>query len=439
MQFKFKQALYAAILLLSGMVPAFGGAAMGGAAQAKPSRYDFTVVSAPKDQTHPHFNEGSPLALVVNGAQGRTLILVRGKTYTFDIDTGVMHDFYFSTNPVGWGTGTLTEGVGGQFIYKGIVTFKPSAETPDIIYYQCRNHQFMGGQIYIINPGEEGKIEIPEPPTVTTPIQAIIPTVNKGELIQEIDFLEMSINKSNLAKRIAVSNNAEAKAKFKAAQEMLTAGKSAFDSDNFQLSKTRIDEAYRLIIETARLAPSELMQKKAKNNFDEQVRGVKDLEASYIQNYEAIVKENGEKNINKLDSDKIHKMLDSARAFFEEGKYDKANEIIFEARSEISRVLISMFANTTKPNEIRFLSLEQEYTFELAHFVSHEEALPQVIEQMQPSQAEITLMESYIRSGKERRDQAIADAKQQNFAGALEKIKSAAGQLEEALKSIGVR
>ncbi len=333
-QFNFKQILYAAALLLSVMVPAFGGAAMGGAAQARSSEYDFTVVSAPKDQTHPHFNEGSPIALVVNGVQGRTLVLVRGKTYTFNIDTGVMHDFYLSTNPIGWGTGTLTEGVEGQFIYKGVVTFKPTAETPDVIYYQCRNHKFMGGQIYIVNPGEESKIEIPEPTIATTSVQLVIPTVNKAELKQKINFLETSINKSDSAKRIAASSNAEAKAKFKDAQGMLTIGKSAFDSDNLQLSKTKIDEAYGLMTEAARLVPSEFMQKKAKNNFDDLVQGVNELEASYAQNYEAIVKEGSAKNVKKLDSDKIHRMMDSAKALFEEGKYAKANEILFDAKGE---------------------------------------------------------------------------------------------------------
>ena len=378
------------------------------------------------------------MAFVVNGVQGRTLVLVRGKTYTFNIDTGVMHDFYFSTNPVGWGIGTLTEGVESQFIYKGIVTFKPAAETPDVIYYQCRNHKFMGGQIYIANPGEEDKIETLEPPTVTTPIQADIPPVNKDELKQKINFLEISINKSDSAKRIAASNNAEAKAKLKDAQGILTVGKSAFDSDNLQLAKTKIDEAYGLMTEAARLVPSEFMQKKAKNNFDEAVQGVKGLETSYVQSYEAIVKGGGKK-IEKLDSDKIHRMIGSARALFEEGKYDKANEIISDAKGEISSALANMFTHTTTSYDTIFSLLEQEYTFELAHFSSHEKELLQVIEQMHPSPAEITLMESQIKIGKEKRDQAIADAKQQNFAGALEKIKNATGLLEAALKSAGVR
>ena len=430
-----------------------GNASYNAVAQTKASEYDFNVVSATKDQTHPHFNIGSPTGFVVNGVQGRTLVLVRGKTYTFNVDTGVMHDFYFTTSPIGWGAGTLTDGVDGQFIYKGIVTFKPSAGTPDIIYYQCRNHKFMGGQIYIANPGEEGKIKLPEPTAAATSAQAVTPTLSKGELGQRINFLEMTINNSDLARRIAASNNAEAKAKLKDAQEMLAAARSALDSGNLelcitklQLCTTKIDEAeYKLLTEAGRLVPSEFMQKKAKNNFDELVQSVKALEASYARIYEDFVKEVGGESIEKLDNDKIHKMIGSAKTLFEEGNHDKANKILFDAKSEISRVLANMFANTAISkkmkfsSEIKFSSQEQEFTFELAHFSSHEEELPQAIAQMHPSSAEIALMELQIKSAKEKRDQAVADAKQRNFAGALEKIKNASGQLEEALKSIGVR
>lgn len=438
-RFGFKKILFAAVLLLGGMVSAFGGTTADGAAQAKSSEYDFTVVSATKDQSHPHFNEGSPIGFAVNGIQGRTLVLVRGKTYTFKIDTGVMHDFYLSTDPVGWGTGTLTEGVEGNFTYKGVVTFQPSAGTPDAIYYQCRNHKFMGGQIHIANPGEEGKIKITEPATATTAVQAVIPTVDKGALKQKLNFVDMSINQSASAKRITASNNTEAKAKYKDAQDSLAAGKSAFDSDNLQLAKTKIDEAIGLMAEAARLVPSESVQEKAKNRFKELVQGIKGLEESYAQNYEAIVREGGAKDIKKLDSDKIHKMIDSATALSEEGKYDNANEILSDAQSEVSGALDKMLANTTRSYEMKFSSLEQEYAYELARFSSHEEALPQAIEQMHPSPAGIAMMESYVKTGKEKRDQAIADAKQQNFAGALEKIKNGTEQLEEALKSIGVR
>ena len=147
------------VLLMGSVTSAFAEAAADDAAQATPTEFDFTVTSVTKDKTHPSYDKGSDTGFAVNGVQGGTLVLVRGKTYTFDVETGVMHDFYLATKLIGWGASTLTEGVKGNFTYKGVVTFTPTAETPDTVYYACRNHKYMGGEIHIVNPGEEGKFK----------------------------------------------------------------------------------------------------------------------------------------------------------------------------------------------------------------------------------------------------------------------------------------
>jgi len=161
MQFKLgcHSLLFVAALLLGSAPAAIAETPADSAAQAQPAEHDFAVITATKDKTHPYYGKGDQLGMVVNGVQGGTLVLVRGKTYTFDVNTGVMHDFYFSTKPVGWGTGTITKGVQGQFTYKGVVTFSPTAETPDTIYYACRNHKFMGNEIHVVNRGDEGKFK----------------------------------------------------------------------------------------------------------------------------------------------------------------------------------------------------------------------------------------------------------------------------------------
>lgn len=151
--FNCHKVIFAAALLLCNAASALGEGAASGVAQARPSNR-FSVITLVKDKTHPHYAEGVETGFAVDGVQGRTLTLVRGQTYTFEIDTGVTHDFYFSTKPIGWGMDTLTAGVKGNYTYKGLVTFKPTAETPDTVYYSCRNHKYMGGDIRIVNPGE---------------------------------------------------------------------------------------------------------------------------------------------------------------------------------------------------------------------------------------------------------------------------------------------
>lgn len=440
--FNGKKILFAAMLFAGSTVTALNAAAADGAAA-----YDFTVVSVPKDATHPHQHDGSSIVFLVNGVQGRTLVLTRGKTYTFNVDTGVQHDFYITTDPAGWGTGTLAEGVTGNFTYKGIVTFKPTAATPDTLYYQCRNHRYMGGQIHIVNPGEESKIKVAEhaaaPATkpAAAPAMDIKPaaTIDKVELRQKVDFADMTIHKSEAAKRIAASNNAEAKAKVKDAQDKFAAGLSAFNAGDLVLARTKIDESTKLMAEAARLVPSEFMLSKAKAKYGELLHGIQGLEESFAQSYATISKEPGAKHLQPLDKARIQKSLDAAKALYAEGKYDKANDILSGTQDEITAALNKMLANRTVSYEMKFDNPEQEFVHELARYHHFEELIPLAIEQKQPTRELLAQMDAYVNRGKAKRDQAVSEARRKSFAAAVETIKDASDEIESGLKLIGVR
>ncbi|HHJ81252.1 MAG TPA: hypothetical protein ENJ65_06420, partial [Candidatus Tenderia electrophaga] len=115
--------------------------------------YVFSVTSSKKTEEHPFYNLGSQLGFAVDGVFGKEIILSRGKTYIFDVNSNVKHDFYFSRKAKGWGTGTVTEGITGQFIYKGKIKFTPNDQVPGRIFYACRNHKYMGGLVHVINEG----------------------------------------------------------------------------------------------------------------------------------------------------------------------------------------------------------------------------------------------------------------------------------------------
>lgn len=110
---------------------------------------DYYVTAATKT-THPYTGLGNPVGYVINGIQGDELTLVRGTTYTFSIDTPG-HPFYLTTDPVGGAgaPGEITTGVTGSLTDVGTLTFTPGASTPNLIYYQCGVHQYMGWKINI--------------------------------------------------------------------------------------------------------------------------------------------------------------------------------------------------------------------------------------------------------------------------------------------------
>ncbi len=426
-------------LLSVGATPAIGETAPSGAReQVSPVNIDFDVTATTKDQTHPYYGHGSKLGFVINGVQGRALVVVRGKTYRFGVHTSPMHDFYLTLEPMGWGTGTLTEGVKGNFTYKGVITFTPTAATPDTVFYGCRNHQFMGGQIHVVNPGEEGKFELEQPSTAASSRQQDIPEIDRGELSQRLNFATAFILNSDAAQRITDGHNAEAKAKYADAQDKVNKATEAYNAGDLLQAKSGIEESMSLMTAAVRLVPSETMQKRAEAKNEDLMVGVMSLEASYKKNRQDMLK-SGTKNIPPaLDSDAIHKRIDDARALSDKEKYEDANAILEDVMSNISSALNKLLANSTVSYERKFNSPDEEYAYELDHYASLENAIPLAVDQKKPAQQAIKLMQNYVSKGKVLREQAAAAAKQGNMIDALENIKNGILQLETALRLIGV-
>jgi hypothetical protein len=439
-----KKFMLAAALLLGLIAAAFGQtpdsatAKAGDVRQEDEQKYDFYVTATTKDSTHPHFNEGNPLGFVINGVQGRPLVLVRGRTYTFSVKTPPMHDFYLSLDPMGWGTNPLTQGVKGNFTFRGVITFTPTAETPDLVYYACRNHQFMGGEIHIVNAGEEDRIKLAAPSPAASGVAASGPLPDKGELQQRINFVNMYVNASAAAKRIADSNNEAAKAKYKEASDKLAAASAAFDAGDLREAKARSEEAMSLMKEATRFVPSDSMLKLARSRYEELLRGIADMEASYKQNREAIAAEGGSKNLPRVDTGLIHKKMDEAKALTADNKYDEANRILTAAMNELSQALNQLLANRNMAYEMKFASEDKEYEYELARYDSLEKLIPVAVEQKQPDESVQKLMQTYVDKAKMRREQASADAGKKNYGFAIQEIKDGSEQLDTALKLMGV-
>jgi hypothetical protein len=88
--------------------------------------------------------------LVVNRVPGSTLHLERGKKYFFRFigKAGAGHEMIFTRDPVGGKSSPLLEGtapipIGGN----GLITL--TKDCPNLVYYQDRNHEFLGGMMYI--------------------------------------------------------------------------------------------------------------------------------------------------------------------------------------------------------------------------------------------------------------------------------------------------
>ena len=104
-----------------------------------------------KDTSSP--SPEAPRGYIVNGVNNKTITLVRGKKYTFDLDIPG-HPMHIQTSAAGGydpqRSYVLHSSMNGKFI--GDYTFTVASDTPDTLWYQCRFHNAMQGRILIVNP-----------------------------------------------------------------------------------------------------------------------------------------------------------------------------------------------------------------------------------------------------------------------------------------------
>jgi len=89
-------------------------------------------------------------AYVINGENNPDLTLVRGFTYTFQLNAAG-HPFYIK---IVKSTGTLnaySSGVTGNGTSVGTVTFAVPSDAPDLLYYNCQFHALMTGELHIVD------------------------------------------------------------------------------------------------------------------------------------------------------------------------------------------------------------------------------------------------------------------------------------------------
>ncbi len=111
----------------------------------------FGVTVGAKTASNPLFGQGSSIGYFIDGVEAKELFLTRGITYSFSVLTP-SHPFHISTDNVGANaTFIVTNGQSGAPTQNGTVTFKPSSVTPNLLYYPCQFHQFMGYKVNITN------------------------------------------------------------------------------------------------------------------------------------------------------------------------------------------------------------------------------------------------------------------------------------------------
>lgn len=168
----------------------------------------FVVTVEAKTSAHPEAERGWNEAFAIDGQQGASLTLERGKTYAFVLqDVPAIHPFYITTSPVGVGAEPYMEGVTGNFSTgNSTVTITVDDATPDSLFYQCGSHEYMGWRIQVVDrltigletvaDGLTSPLTVAQPPGETDRLFIVdqagqIRIVENGTLLEQ-PFLDVS-------------------------------------------------------------------------------------------------------------------------------------------------------------------------------------------------------------------------------------------------------
>ncbi len=403
----------------------------------------FVITVAEKTPAHPNFGKGHHLGFLLDDVPGKSAVLKRGETYEFDVQTNPLHDVYFSTSPIGWGGGTVTEGIKGQFTYRGLIVVSPTENTPEIIYYQCRNHSSMGGKVVVVNK-TASKADIDRLMVAGTPASG--GQVESGgdqknnpmnAAKQKIMLVELMLQ-SKSAKAVTESGGEVVRKILVSANDKLQSARQELGSGRTSQALTLADEALKLVTVATQSTSNEEAAKLQRGRYNEALEVLKNFQESHKQNFERTVKKRGAAAAVDYDHVKVDGLVSEARVLSDKGQHEKATQALTRAERLVTQAIQAMLNAQTIVYDLNFETPADEYEYERKRFVSYEELIPVAIEEKKPAEAVVKLMDTYVVKGRARKSEAEAKAKAGSYPEAISLMLVATEEIQRALRLAGV-
>jgi len=372
---------------------------------------NFVVTVGAKQPGHPAYGKGHALGFLVDGVSGKELVVERGKSYTFDIATNAKHDVYLSKKAIGWGSAPYSAGVEGDYTYKGTMIFSPGKDSPDQLFYACRNHPFMGAMIHVVNPGQAANIK-QRSATTGDASAATVPSksaVTESKVKQKLMFAEMMAGATG-AKRVMSSQNDEAKQLVIKAKQLVKDGRTKSMVGALPEALGMANQALKMLSDATRLVPGDEELAELVGNYKNLLAEIQGYQKSYRNNLKSLEKKGSVGAGIKYDEKKFSEVLAKAESFAQQKNYVPANKLLEQAQTTVTASLHKMLDSKTLVYDLKFETAADEYDYEVKRFVGYEELIPIAIEAKKPAAGAVKLMESFLVKARKRRDEAQAKA-----------------------------
>lgn len=398
----------------------------------------FSVTVAEKDNSHPYFGTGDRNGFVVDGVQGKELILVRGTEYRFVVKSTPMHDVYLSGNEDGWGAGVIEAGVKGNFIYDGVLTFTPGESTPEVVYYQCQNHKGMGSRMFVVDPGTSYTLsELHAKHGIPEVLKIEAEEATEDEVKQKLSYATM-VAMSKPAKRVRESGDAQAKALVDEAAVLLKQAREESSAGKQGAAMTLVDQALRKLSEASQRVPSAEVNAEQRLRYEGLLRSVSDLRKTHQEKLDWVVKQKGAAKAVRYDVKQVDEWVRQATQAAARTDYRSAVSRLLEAEKSVTMAMNQMLDAQTMVYKLNLDTPEGEYAYERDRYLGYEELVPVALKERQPDAPQRSLFEGYVAKASTMYQEAQKYGERKEYPDAIKLLQEASAQLLRGLRLLGV-
>ena len=261
-------------------------------------------------------------------------------------------------------------------------------------------------------------------------------TEKAGSIFNKTKFLDWLVHDSPVSKRIEASEDDEAKANLKRAQDMWEQAVEHSEKSEYELADVHISEGLKLMTSVSRKFKDQDRVRRARIDLYKQVKGHVDM---FVAAFDRIVVEKGEDHIQKmLDKEKLDDLITSAQGKYDDGDLVMANHMMRQAADMVDHALSDARHEDVLLRELSFENLEEEYAYEL----QRNDSYVMIIDMLQKkktasSQASSAYVQKMIEANAAQREEAEALVKNGDYKQGIALLEKSTDKLSRALRVSG--
>ncbi len=261
---------------------------------------------------------------------------------------------------------------------------------------------------------------------------------SEKELKQKVSYARMMFM-SKSSKRVAASNNEQAKAMLSDSKSKMELAKTLLEAGDLQAAQSNIDDSMRLFNAAAIMVPSAAVIAEQRKRYESTLKVLSANRVTHQENFDRMVKKSGQEAGVEYDAEQVDVLVEEAAKMAAEKDYESATATVDSANRMVISATSDMLHDQTITYELNLDTPEGEWSYELDRYLGYEELIPVAIENKKPNKGQLFLINRNVNKGKGMAETARKTAEAGDYPRAIAMILDATKEIRKALRLMGVK